>query len=63
MKPTDPPAAPPPPISDKPTDVPGPDADPGAPAHPDWLLDESLEETFPASDPISPAAEPRRRGS
>ncbi len=61
MKPTDKPDAPAQPRSDKPTDEPGPAADPGAPAHPDWLLDESLEETFPASDPISPAAEPRRR--
>jgi hypothetical protein len=24
-------------------------------AHQEWLLDESLAETFPASDPISPA--------
>jgi hypothetical protein len=23
--------------------------------HDDWLLDEALRETFPASDPISPA--------
>ena len=23
--------------------------------HEDWLLDEALRETFPASDPISPA--------
>jgi hypothetical protein len=29
--------------------------DPTAPAHDDWLLDESLAETFPASDPIAPA--------
>ena len=27
---------------------------PGAAAHDEWLLDESLGETFPASDPISP---------
>jgi len=26
-----------------------------SPAHDDWLLDEALLETFPASDPISPA--------
>jgi hypothetical protein len=25
------------------------------PRHEDWLLDEALRETFPASDPISPA--------
>ena len=33
-------------------------------AHQEWLLDEALKETFPASDPISPArpaGEPRRR--
>jgi len=28
---------------------------PASPGHDEWLLDESLEETFPASDPISPA--------
>lgn len=61
MKPTDAPA-PAQPMSDKPTAGPGPAADPAAPAHPDWLLDESLEETFPASDPISPAARPRSGG-
>jgi starvation-inducible DNA-binding protein len=27
--------------------------------HAEWLLDESLRETFPASDPISPATQPR----
>jgi hypothetical protein len=32
-----------------------PASDPAAPAHDDWLLDESLAETFPASDPIAPA--------
>lgn len=38
-------------------------ADGSAPAarnpaeHEEWLLDESLGETFPASDPISPAME------
>lgn len=26
-----------------------------SPAHQDWLLDEALLETFPASDPISPS--------
>lgn len=26
-----------------------------SPVHDDWLLDEALRETFPASDPISPA--------
>ena len=26
-----------------------------SPAHEDWLLDEALLETFPASDPISPS--------
>ena len=25
-----------------------------SPVHDEWLLDEALEETFPASDPISP---------
>jgi hypothetical protein len=30
-------------------------------AHEEDLLDEALEETFPASDPISPAAPPRKR--
>ena len=27
-------------------------------SHYEWLLDESLRETFPASDPISPAITP-----
>jgi hypothetical protein len=27
-----------------------------SPAHDDWLLDEALLETFPASDPISPSS-------
>ena len=27
----------------------------GAPEHDQWLLDEALAETFPASDPISPS--------
>ena len=31
-------------------------ADPRSPAHEDWLLDEALQETFPASDPISPSS-------
>ena len=30
-------------------------ADTAAPEHDEWLLDEALEETFPASDPIRPA--------
>ena len=29
-------------------------------AHQEWLIDEALRETFPASDPISPAT-PRKR--
>ena len=34
----------------------GPDAqDTHSEQHEDWLLDEALLETFPASDPISPA--------
>ena len=32
-----------------------PESDAASPDHDEWLLDESLEETFPASDPISPA--------
>jgi hypothetical protein len=52
------------PMTDKPTSDPGPGADPAAPAHDDWLLDESLRETFPASDPISPdAGKHHRQGS
>jgi hypothetical protein len=31
---------------------------PGHPGHEEWLIDESIEETFPASDPIAPATEP-----
>lgn len=50
------------PMTDKPTGQPGAGSDPAAPAHDDWLLDESLRETFPASDPIAPAAERRRGG-
>ena len=30
-------------------------SDTGSPAHDEWLLDEALTETFPASDPIRPA--------
>jgi hypothetical protein len=26
-----------------------------SPSHDQWLLDEALDETFPASDPISPS--------
>jgi hypothetical protein len=39
------------------------DAQPGddPDAREEDLLDEALEETFPASDPISPAAPPRKR--
>jgi hypothetical protein len=33
-----------------------PEGDPGAVDHDDSLLDESLRETFPASDPIAPAS-------
>jgi hypothetical protein len=28
---------------------------PGQPNHDEWLLDESVEESFPASDPAAPA--------
>ncbi|HWA13446.1 MAG TPA: hypothetical protein VHA15_10170 [Burkholderiales bacterium] len=28
---------------------------PGAPGHDEWLIDEAVEETFPASDPIAPS--------
>jgi hypothetical protein len=34
---------------------------PGHPAHEEWLIDESIEETFPASDPIAPATEPEEK--
>ena len=54
-------SAPAQPMSERPTAEPGSGADPATPAHDDWLLDESLNETFPASDPISPAAEPKPR--
>jgi len=30
--------------------------------HEEWLLDEALKETFPASDPISPARPAERQG-
>ena len=33
-----------------------------ASVHEEWLLDEALKETFPASDPISPANPAPRRG-
>jgi len=35
--------------------VPFPPDDKRSSAHDDWLLDEALLETFPASDPISPS--------
>lgn len=28
---------------------------PGTPGHDEWLIDESIEESFPASDPSSPS--------
>ncbi|MGQ0750736.1 MAG: hypothetical protein ACT4PS_09405 [Betaproteobacteria bacterium] len=31
-----------------------PPSAPGSDGHDDWLLDESIEETFPASDPMLP---------
>ena len=31
--------------------------------HEEWLLDEALKETFPASDPISPARPSERQGA
>jgi hypothetical protein len=34
--------------------VDSPAANPGAPEHDEWLLDEAIEETFPASDPPTP---------
>ena len=43
------------PRTDRPAAEPGPAENPAAPQHDDWLLDESLRETFPASNPISPA--------
>jgi hypothetical protein len=35
-------------------DADSPAANPGAPGHDEWLLDEAIEETFPASDPPTP---------
>jgi hypothetical protein len=32
-----------------------PAAAPGAPGHDEWILDEAIEESFPASDPSSPS--------
>ncbi|MDQ6638199.1 MAG: hypothetical protein M3Z15_00845 [Pseudomonadota bacterium] len=32
-----------------------------SPSHDQWLLDEALAETFPASDPISPSTEKRNQ--
>lgn len=37
----------PPPDHEKPAAL------PGAPGHDEWILDEAIEETFPASDPVS----------
>lgn len=34
-----------------------PSAQPAKPGHDEWLLDEALRETFPASDPIAPATQ------
>ena len=28
-------------------------ADPASPEHDEWAIDEALQETFPASDPVS----------
>ena len=36
------------------TDVDVPAANLGSPAHDEWVMDEALEETFPASDPPYP---------
>jgi len=46
------------PTTDQPAGEPWPAANRSAAEHQDWLLDEALRETFPASDPISPAAYP-----
>jgi hypothetical protein len=35
-------------------DTDSPAANPGAVGHDEWLLDEAIEETFPASDPPAP---------
>jgi hypothetical protein len=32
-----------------------PAAIPGSPGHDEWILDEAIEATFPASDPVSAA--------
>ncbi len=40
-------------------DTPEVGQDTASPAHDDWLLDEALTETFPASDPISPSVTQR----
>jgi len=34
--------------------TPAPPVKPGQPNHDEWLLDESVEESFPASDPAAP---------
>jgi hypothetical protein len=39
----------------KPSGGQDPASKPGAPGHDDWLVDEAIEETFPASDPTAPA--------
>lgn len=63
MQPRDPDqGAPAQPMTDRPAGDPGSRADPSSPGHGDWLLDESLRETFPASDPISPSADKPGRG-
>jgi hypothetical protein len=41
--------------SRNPAEVRDPASKPGAPGHDEWLVDESIEETFPASDPIAPS--------
>jgi hypothetical protein len=35
-------------------DVDSPAANPASPEHDEWVMDEALQETFPASDPPSP---------
>ena len=37
-------------------------AEVASPAHDEWLLDEALMETFPASDPIHPATNESPQG-
>jgi hypothetical protein len=39
----------------KPAEGQDPASKPGAPGHDEWLVDESIDETFPASDPIAPS--------